>query len=217
MNLVLLGPPGSGKGTQATLLGQRLGLVHLASGDLLRRAVEEGTELGRRAKSYMERGVLVPDEVVIGLILAALRGEGRDRGFILDGFPRNLEQAKALDKALRAGGSGVDRAVSLRVAELEVVHRLSGRWTCRRCQAPYNIWSSPPREPGRCDRCGGELYQRPDDQPQTIRKRLEVYLSETAPLADYYRAQGKLVEVDGGGEAGEVMERIVRALGSYVG
>lgn len=211
MNLVLLGPPGSGKGTQAVLLAQKLRLSHLSSGDLLRQAVAAGSKLGEKAQAFMEGGTLVPDEVVIGLILEKLdRGEG---GFILDGFPRTLAQAQALDKALSAQGQGVDRAIYIGVGREEVVRRLSGRWTCQKCQAPYNLPSSPPRQPGKCDRCGGELYQRPDDQPQTVRQRLEVYLSQTAPLMGYYRERKKLSQVKGEQEPEAVLRDILQALG----
>lgn len=210
MNLVLLGPPGSGKGTQAEFLVQRLGLAHLASGDILRRAVEAGTELGKKAESYMKRGVLVPDEVVIGLILEALKDK---TGFILDGFPRTLEQASALEGALSRQGQAIDRVIYIKVPDDELVRRLSGRWTCRQCQAPYNLDTSPPRQKGKCDRCGGELYQRPDDQPETVRKRLEVYLSQTAPLIDYYRHSGKLAEVDGVGKVAQVTRSMLSGLG----
>lgn len=210
MNLILLGPPGSGKGTQAEFLVQRLGLAHLASGDLLRRAVEAGTELGKKAESYMKQGVLVPDEVVIGLILEALQGQN---GVILDGFPRTLEQAKALEAALSRRGQAIDRVIYIKVPEDELVRRLSGRWTCRQCQAPYNLETSPPRQKGKCDRCGGELYQRPDDQPETVRKRLEVYLSQTAPLIDHYRRSRRLDEVDGIGEVAQVTRSVLRGLG----
>ncbi|MEE9203159.1 MAG: adenylate kinase [Dehalococcoidia bacterium] len=210
MNLVLLGPPGSGKGTQAEFLVQRLGLAHLASGDLQRRAVEAGTELGRKAESYMKQGVLVPDEVVIGLILEALEGKS---GFIVDGFPRTLEQAQALEAALAQRGQAIDRVIYINVPEEELVRRLSGRWTCRRCQAPYNLDTSPPRQEGRCDRCGGELYQRPDDQPQTVRKRLEVYTAQTAPLVDHYRRCGNLAEVDGMGGVDGVTRSVLKAVG----
>lgn len=213
MNLVLLGPPGSGKGTQAEFLVQRLELVHLASGDLLRRAVEVGTELGKQAESYMKQGVLVPDEVVIGLILEALEGKS---GFVMDGFPRTLEQAHALEAALAQRGQTIDKVIYINVPEDELVRRLSGRWTCRQCQLSYNLGASAPRQEGRCDRCGGELYHRPDDQPQTVRKRLEVYTSQTAPLIDYYRRCGNLAEVDGVGGVDGV-DRVTRSVLEAVG
>lgn len=211
MKLVLLGPPGSGKGTQAVMLSQKLGLSHLSSGDLLRQAVAAGSQLGKKAQAYMEKGALVPDEVVIGLILEKIDQGGA--GFILDGFPRTLAQARALDGALSAKGQKVDQAINIEVGSEAVVCRLSGRWTCRACQAPYNIPSSPPHQQGKCDRCGGELYQRPDDQPQTVRQRLEVYLSQTTPLIDYYQRQGKLSPVNGEREPQGVLKDILQALG----
>ena len=207
MVLVLLGAPGAGKGTQAALLARKWGLKHLSSGDLLRRAVELGSPLGKEAKGYMEKGLLVPDEVVIGLIMEQLKGQD---GVVLDGFPRTLEQARALDKAL--GKGGVDKAVLIKVDPEELVVRLSSRWTCRGCQAPYNLVSNAPREKGRCDKCAGELYQRPDDVPAGIRKRLEVYSAQTTPVIEYYRGKGRLLEVDGSRGADEVRQEIEKAL-----
>ena len=210
MNLVLLGPPGSGKGTQAEHLVQKVGLAHLASGDLLRSAVAAGTELGRKAESYMKQGVLVPDEVVIGLILEALEGKS---GVILDGFPRTLEQAQALEQALGQRSQTIDRVLYISVAEDELIKRLSSRWTCKQCQAPYNLQGAPSRQEGKCDRCGGELYQRADDQPHTIRKRIEVYLTQTVPLIDYYRRSNRLTEVDGVGEVAQITRAVLQAVG----
>jgi len=212
MVLVFLGPPGAGKGTQAALLARRWGLKHLSSGDLLRQAVEKGSPLGREAQKYMDKGVLVPDEVVIGLILEQLQGQD---GVVLDGFPRTLEQARVLDQAL--GKGGVERALLLRVEPGEMVRRLSSRWTCRNCQAPYNLMTNPPREKGKCDRCGGELYQRPDDTPAGIRKRLEVYTAQTTPVIEYYKEKGRLLEVDGGGGAEEVSQGMEKALSPLKG
>ncbi|MDP6511118.1 MAG: adenylate kinase [Dehalococcoidia bacterium] len=210
MNLVLLGPPGSGKGTQAEHLVQKVGLAHLASGDLLRSAVAAGTELGRKTESYMKQGVLVPDEVVIGLILEALEGKS---GVILDGFPRTLEQAQALEQALGQRSQTIDRVLYISVAKDELIKRLSSRWTCKQCQAPYNLQGAPPRQEGKCDRCGGELYQRADDQPHTIRKRIEVYLTQTVPLIDYYRRSNRLTEVDGVGEVAQITRAVLQAVG----
>ena len=212
MVLVFLGPPGAGKGTQAALLARRWGLKHLSSGDLLRQAVEKGSPLGREAQKYMDKGVLVPDEVVIGLILEQLQGQD---GVVLDGFPRTLEQARVLDQAL--GKGGVERALLLRVEPGEMVRRLSSRWTCRNCQAPYNLMTNPPREKGKCDRCGGELYQRPDDTPAGIRKRLEVYMAQTTPVIEYYKEKGRLLEVDGGGGVEEVSQEMEKALSPLKG
>jgi len=197
VRLVLLGPPGAGKGTQAAALAAELGLAHIASGDLFREAVERGTELGLQAKSHMEQGKLVPNDITIRMILERLQAADARDGFIMDGFPRNLEQAQALDEALSQKGLALDKVVCLQVSTEELVRRLGGRWVCRRCQAPYHMVNNPPRVAGKCDRCGGELYQRPDDTEETIRKRLDVYLAETAPLLNYYRGQGKLVEVNG--------------------
>lgn len=212
MHIVLLGAPGSGKGTQAAIVSQQLGLAHIASGDLFREAAASGSELGLLAKSYMERGLLVPDEVTIGMILKRIAALDSSQGVMLDGFPRTLEQARALDRALEERGQAVDKAIFIKVSREELLRRLSGRWLCRNCQTPYNIPSSPPRQPGRCDRCGGELYQRPDDREETVKKRLEVYFAETAPLIDYYRKAGKLVEIKGDQAVEEVAGELTAVL-----
>lgn len=206
MHIILLGAPGAGKGTQAAIISQRLGLAHIASGDLFREALEKGSELGLQAKSYMEKGVLVPDEITVRMILERVAAADCKPGFILDGFPRSLEQAEALDKALTEKGEAIDSAVYIEVSPEELLRRLSGRWLCRQCQAPYNIHSSPPQLPGKCDQCGGELYQRPDDTVETIEKRLDVYFAQTVPLIDYYRKAGKLIEVNGKQAADKVAE-----------
>ena len=212
MYFIFLGAPGAGKGTQALIASQRLGLVHIASGDLFREGVEKGTELGLLAKPYMEKGLLVPDEVTVGMIVERIEALNHDQGFILDGFPRTMEQAQALDRALGERGKALDRAVYIEVSTEELVRRLSGRWICRNCQAPYNAVSSPPRVPGKCDRCGGELYQRPDDKVETVEKRLEVYSAQTTPLLSYYRKGGKLVGVNGEQGVNEVAEELIAAL-----
>ncbi|MBM4443890.1 MAG: nucleoside monophosphate kinase [Chloroflexi bacterium] len=168
-------------------------MMHLSSGDLFRQAEKEGTELGKLAKSHMEKGLLVPDEVVIRMVLERIAGN--KAGVIFDGFPRTLEQAESLDKAL--GEGGIDKAVYIEVSRGELLKRLSGRWICRQCQKPYHLVTSPPKKAGRCDNCGGELYQRPDDTVETAEKRLEVYLEQTAPLVEYYRRKGRLVEIAG--------------------
>ncbi len=206
LKLVFLGAPGAGKGTQAKILSERLGLVHIASGDLFRQAAESGTELGKLAKSYMEKGLLVPDEVTIKLILEQL-SHLDDRGFILDGFPRTRAQAEALEKSV-----GIDRAIYLEVPKEELIQRLSSRWICQNCQTPYNLLSHPPKVAGRCDLCGGKLYQREDDKEETVRKRIEVYLEETAPLLDFYARRGKLIEVDGGKRVEEVAADLLQTL-----
>jgi adenylate kinase len=210
--IIFLGAPGAGKGTQAANIARELGLVHIASGDLFRQALEKGTELGLKAKSYMEKGVLVPNQITIGMVLERLSAPDCDRGAILDGFPRNLEQAQALDKALAGEGKAIDKVIYIKVPEEELLKRLGGRWICRQCQTPYHATNSPPKVEGKCDKCGGELYQRPDDTEESISKRLEVYLVETAPLIDYYSQRGKLVEIDGGGGVDVVGKRIVAAI-----
>ena len=212
MYIILLGAPGAGKGTQAVTLAQKLNLVHLASGDLFRQALERETELGMQAKSYMEKGMLVPDEITIRMVLERISAPDCEAGVILDGFPRSLQQAEALDKALAQQAKAIDRVVYIKVFEEELLKRLSGRWICRNCQAPYHVVDSPPKVQGKCDRCGGELYQRPDDAVQTVKKRLEVYFAQTAPLIDYYARAGKLLEVEGEGSIDEVSQRIVAAL-----
>jgi adenylate kinase len=210
--IIFLGAPGAGKGTQAANLAQELNLAHIATGDLFRQALEQGIELGIKAKSYMERGVLVPDQITIQMVLERLSAPDCEPGAILDGFPRNLEQAEALDKALAQRGKAIDKVIYIKVSEEELLKRLSGRWICRQCQAPYHVTDSPPKVWGRCDKCGGELYQRPDDTKESVRKRLEVYIAETAPLIDYYAQSGKLLEIDGEGSVTEVGRRITIAL-----
>lgn len=212
MYIIFLGAPGAGKGTQAAELASELGLVHVATGDLFRQALERGTELGLKAKSYMEKGTLVPNQITIGLVLERLSEPDCGGGAILDGFPRNLEQAEALDEALAGEGRAIDKAVYIKVSEEELLKRLGGRWICRKCQTPYHEVDSPPKVAGVCDKCGGELYQRADDNEESIKKRLEVYFAETVPLIDYYAKESKLIEVDGEGGVAEVAKRIKSAL-----
>ena len=212
MHIVFLGAPGAGKGTQAATAAQKLNLVHLASGDLFRQALAKETELGKKAKSYMEKGLLVPDEITTQMVLERMSAQDCENGVILDGYPRNLEQAEALDKALARQSKAIDNALYIKVPEEELVKRLSGRWICRNCQAVYNIINSAPKVWGKCDKCGGELYQRPDDTAETVKKRLEVYFAETAPLIDYYARRGKLLEIDGEGSADEVTQKIMAVL-----
>jgi adenylate kinase len=212
MFLILLGPPGAGKGTQAALLAETSHLAHIATGDMFREAMRSGSELGQQAKAYYDRGELVPDELTIKMLLERLAQPDCAGGCLLDGFPRNLEQAKALDAALTQRSQAVDRVAYIRVGEEELVQRLGGRWTCRGCGAVYHERYSPPAVAGRCDQCGGELYQRSDDQPDTVRRRLTVYFRDTAPLVEYYRQGGKLVEVDGGQEIEAVSRALKEAL-----
>ena len=212
MYIVFLGAPGAGKGTQAATVAGELKLAHIATGDLFRQAQGQGTELGKQAKAYMEKGMLVPDEITIRMVLERLSAPDCKEGVIFDGFPRNLEQAKALDKALMEQSKAIDKVIYIKVEEAELLQRLSGRWICRNCQTPYHATTNPPRVQGKCDRCGGELYQRPDDTVATVKERLKVYFSQTAPLIDYYSRGGKLVEVNGGGDMAEVSKRIITAL-----
>jgi adenylate kinase len=210
--IIFVGAPGAGKGTQAANVARELNLVHIASGDLFRQALEKGTELGIKAKSYMERGRLVPNQITIAMVLERLSAPDSRRGAILDGFPRNLEQAEALNKALAQQGRAVDKVIYIKVSEKELMKRLSGRWICRQCQTPYHITSSPPKVWGKCDKCGGELYQRPDDIVESVKKRLKVYFAETTQLIDYYARAGKLLEAEGEGDVAEVARRIITAL-----
>jgi len=189
-----------------------LNLAHIAAGDLFRQAIEEGAELGMQAKSYMEKGLLVPDEITIGMVLGRISAPDCESGVVLDGFPRNLKQAGALDKALGEQGKAIDKVIYIKVSEQELLKRLSGRWICRNCQLPYHITDNPPKVQGKCDRCGGELYQRPDDIPEAVKQRLQVYFTETAPLIDYYTQAGKLIEVNGEGDVGKVSKRFITAL-----
>lgn len=217
MYIIFLGAPGAGKGTQAARVAEALKLAHVATGDLFRQAQEGGSELAMQAKFYMEKGQLVPDEITIRMVLGRISDPDCQSGVIFDGFPRNLKQAEALDKALLEGGKAVDKVVYIRVSEKELLERLSGRWICRQCQTPFHAVNSPPKVWGKCDQCGGELYQRSDDTVATVKKRLVVYFAETAPLIDYYTQAGKLLEVDGEGGVAAVKKRIIKALpGEFV-
>jgi len=212
MYIILLGAPGAGKGTQAVMLADKLNMVQVASGDLFRQALREETELGKKAKTYMDKGQLVPNEITIQMVLDRLAAPDCENGALLDGFPRNIEQAEVLDKALTEQSKAIDKVVYIKVSAGELLKRLSGRWICRDCQAPYHAVDSPPKVIGKCDRCGGELYQRPDDNAETVKKRLEVYFAETSPLINHYRSAGKLLEINGEGSASEVNQRIIAAL-----
>ena len=214
MFLVFLGAPGAGKGTQAAVVASKLGLAHIASGDLFRQAVEKGTELGKLVKAYMDKGALAPDEVTIQLISERLNEPDCKGGCVFDGFPRTIEQAKALDKMMTSRGQTIDKAIDIEVPEKALLKRLTGRWICRKCQAPYHEVNSPPKVKGKCDKCGGELYQRSDDTEKTIRERLKVYFVQTTPVLDYYKAEGKLVAVDGNRKISEVTGKIIDVLGT---
>lgn len=210
--MVLLGAPGAGKGTQAALIAEKTGLAHITTGELFRDNIRQGTALGQRAKPYYDAGQLVPDQLTIDMLLARLSQEDCAQGCLLDGFPRNLEQARALDRALAQRGAEIGKVLYIKVANEELIARLSGRWTCRQCGAVYHQRNRPPRLPGVCDQCGGQLYQRDDDRPQVARQRLDVYFQNTAPLIDYYRQQEKLREIDGQQDVESVARDLLAAL-----
>ena len=212
MYVILLGAPGAGKGTQVTNIAQNLNLVQMSTGDLFRQAVAEGTELGKQAQAYMKEGKLVPDEITIKMVMEKIAVVDKKSGIVFDGFPRTLKQAEALDKAFKETKKKIDKVVYIKVSEEELLKRLSGRWVCHSCQAPYHSVSSPPKVKGKCDKCGGELYQRPDDTAETVKKRLKVYFAETAPLIDYYKKAGKLLETDGEGDIEEISRRLIASL-----
>jgi adenylate kinase len=212
MRLILLGLPGAGKGTQAKILAERHGLLHISTGDMFRQAAAEGTELGRRAQEYMSRGDLVPDEVTIGMLLERIERPDASAGIMLDGFPRTIPQAEALDRALQGRGEAIDAVLYIVVPEKELMLRLTGRWTCPDCGAIYHEQTNPPKVTRRCDRCGAELTQRADDRPDTVQARLDANRKWTEELAAYYRGQGKLQQVDGTGSPQAITERLESAL-----
>ena len=210
LRLVLFGPPGAGKGTQAQLMVERYDLPHVSSGDIFRHNLRQGTPLGLRAKEYMDRGELVPDEVVIDIMLDKVMSIHGDEGFILDGFPRNTSQAEALEAALTARARNVDRVLHIDVPEEELARRLGGRYVCRECQAPYTLSDSTESPP--CERCSGELYQRDDDRPEAVKRRIDVYHQETTPVLDFYRTRGLLTDIPGQDTVDGVFQSIVQAL-----
>jgi adenylate kinase len=212
MNLILLGPPGAGKGTQAQMIVERYHIPQISTGDILRKAVKEGTPLGKKAKAFMDQGQLVPDEVVIGIIDGRLRAPDCNPGFILDGFPRTIAQAEALQPILNKMGKSIDHVINIEVDTEELVRRLTGRRTCKNCGAMFHILFHPPKGEGICDRCGGTLYQREDDKEETIRIRLNEYQRQTAPLIQYYQLKNCLRSIQGVGGQEEIFERIVRLL-----
>ena len=213
MRLVLLGAPGAGKGTQAKKLIEKHGIPQISTGDILRKAVADGTPLGKEAKSYMDKGDLVPDKVVIGLIEDRLTQPDCKKGFILDGFPRNTAQAETLDAMLKKLNMPLDSALSVEVPKDDLMKRLTGRRTCKGCQQMYNIYFSPPKKNGVCDRCGGELFHRDDDKEETIKRRLDVYDAQTAPLISYYKKSGILKSVIGVGGIDEIFKKVCSVLG----
>ena len=213
MRIILLGPPGAGKGTQAKLLIERLGIPQISTGDMLRAAVKAGTPLGEEAKAYMDRGGLVPDAVIIGLVRERLQVPDCSRGYILDGFPRTAAQAEALETTLKDLLLSLDHALCLEVPSEDLVSRIAGRRTCRNCGAMYHLRFSPSKRAGVCDACGGETYQRDDDREETVRQRLLVYEEQTAPLIRFYDRRGLLRRIPGTGEIAEIFARMVKSLG----
>ncbi len=212
MNLILLGPPGVGKGTQAKRLTEEYRIPQISTGDMLRAAIKAGTPLGMEAKGYMDRGGLVPDAVVVGLVAERIRAPDAKNGFMLDGFPRTVAQADSLGAMLTKQGSAIDRVICLLADNDELVRRLSGRRTCNKCSAPFHVTFKPPRKQGVCDACGGELYQRDDDKEEAIRARLVTYDTQTKPLIDYYKGRNLLRSIDGLGSMDAVYGRIREAL-----
>ena len=212
MILIIFGPPGAGKGTQASIIAKNYNMLHISTGDMLRAAVKEGTELGNLAKSYMDKGELVPDNVVIGIIREAIKSSDSINGYLLDGFPRTIPQAEALDQMLNSESLKVDKVVSIEVPDGEIISRISGRRVCEKCGAMYHKVFDPPKNSDICDKCRGNLYQRDDDREDVIRKRLEVYRGQTLPLKAYYRNANILREIDGLGTIDGVRSRISDSL-----
>ncbi len=212
MNLILLGPPGAGKGTQAQRIVERYHIPQISTGDFLRAAVREKTPLGVKAQGFMDQGKLVPDELVIGIMEERLKASDCRPGFVLDGFPRTIVQAEALQPMLLRMGSSIDHVINIEVEDEELVRRLTGRRTCKNCGAMFHVFFQPPKKEGGCDRCGGPLYQREDDKEETIRTRLKEYQKQTAPLIDYYQRKKTLRSIQGVGGQDQIFERITRVL-----
>ena len=216
IRVVLLGPPGAGKGTQAKLLQEKFQGCQISTGEILRKAVAEQTSLGKEAASYIDRGALVPDDVILRLMAERIQEKDCASGFLLDGFPRTVAQADGLQQILRSLGQQLDGVLSVQVPPQVIVERLSGRRTCKDCGAMYHVTFSPSKKTGVCDHCAGALYQRNDDKPETVETRLKVYENQTAPLVNYYRERGLLRDIDGVGSVEEIHQRVVRALGEQV-
>ena len=213
MKIIMLGAPGAGKGTQAKKIAAKYGIPHISTGDIFRANIKNGTELGKKAKTYMDQGLLVPDELVVDLVVDRVNQEDCENGYVLDGFPRTIPQAEALDKALAAQGQKMDYAIDVDVPDENIVRRMGGRRACVGCGATYHLEYAPTRQEGICDVCGGELILRDDDKPETVQKRLGVYHDQTQPLIDYYNKKGILKEVDGTVDMNDVFTAICDILG----
>lgn len=212
MKIIMLGAPGAGKGTQAKKIADSYGIPHISTGDIFRANIKNGTELGKKAKGYMDQGLLVPDELVVDLVVDRVQKEDCANGYVLDGFPRTIPQAEALDAALTTLGTAIDYAIDVNVPDENIVRRMSGRRACVACGATYHIEHIPPKTEGICDRCGSTLILRDDDKPETVTKRLDVYHAQTQPLIDYYTKSGVLKTVDGTKDMGEVFAAITSIL-----
>ena len=213
MKIIMLGAPGAGKGTQAKKIAEKYSIPHISTGDIFRANIKNGTELGKKAKTYMDQGLLVPDELVVDLVVDRVAADDCKNGYVLDGFPRTIPQAEALDAALAKLGEAMDYAINVEVPDENIVKRMSGRRACVACGATYHIEHIPPKTEGICDTCGKELILRDDDKPETVLKRLNVYHEQTQPLIDYYTGKGILKEVDGTKDMSEVFDEIVAILG----
>ncbi len=213
MKIIMLGAPGAGKGTQAKQIAAKYNIPHISTGDIFRANIKNGTELGKKAKEYMDQGLLVPDELTCDLVMDRIAEDDAKNGFVLDGFPRTIPQAEALTKALEKIGQKMDFAIDVDVPDENIVNRMSGRRACLKCGATYHIVAIPPKKEGICDACGSELVQRDDDKPETVQKRLDVYHEQTQPLIDYYNKQGILKSVDGTVPMEEVFKAITSILG----
>ncbi len=213
MKIIMLGAPGAGKGTQAKKIADKYDIPHISTGDIFRANIKDGTPLGKKAKTFMEQGLLVPDELVVDLVVDRLSKDDCKKGYILDGFPRTIPQAESLDKALTDINEKIDFAINVEVPDENIVSRMSGRRACPSCGATYHIVHAPTKIEGKCDRCNGDLILRDDDKPETVKKRLDVYHTQTQPLIDYYTKKGILVEVDGTKDMENVFDDIIKIIG----
>ncbi|ROR31679.1 adenylate kinase [Mobilisporobacter senegalensis] len=213
MKIIMLGAPGAGKGTQAKRIAKKYDVPHISTGDIFRANIKNGTDLGNKAKTYMDQGLLVPDELVVDLVVDRFKQEDCNKGYVLDGFPRTIPQAEALDKALAAIGEKVDYAINVEVPDENIIKRMSGRRACLSCGATYHLEHIPTKVEGICDNCGSELVLREDDKPETVKKRLDIYHEQTKPLIDYYTQRGILAEVDGTADMAVVFNDIIKILG----